>query len=236
MKCPACAAVVPDGSYECPGCGVNFKKWRAINEAPVPATAVILEKKEVVEKKEAVNVPIMPIILGVLFCAAAAGGYVAYKYVASGSPTTEQVSAQPETEAPLPTAGFDRLYQEYGAKAASLHIGAQEAEARKFFQAGADMIRNMDFAAMQTAGMKDPEKPLNEEERRKILIDGAAEYIEKTYGASEVAAEQARMETVADKILKGGDAAVNSTALLDTYALRFQREGALAEIERMRAR
>jgi hypothetical protein len=40
MKCPSCAHVQPDESLECPGCGVNFAKWKARAEGQTAAPAI----------------------------------------------------------------------------------------------------------------------------------------------------------------------------------------------------
>ncbi|MFA6434353.1 MAG: hypothetical protein WCW52_06625 [Elusimicrobiales bacterium] len=69
------------------------------------------------------------------------------------------------------------------------------------------------------------------------LISGAEKYTEKIFGPAAVEEEKAKTETLIrrNKKKKQRPAAGNAEVFLGTFKTRFQREGALAALERMRA-
>lgn len=68
------------------------------------------------------------------------------------------------------------------------------------------------------------------------LLAGADKYMERTFSQNALSSNQIKAETPKGRNVKGSqDPAAGAASLFETYRARFQREGALAQLARMRA-
>ena len=186
MKCPACSVTLPDGSSDCPGCGVNFEKW---SHRVKPGTDVQAAPEPAAEREEeSVDFPVFKTLAACLLVGALSIGGKAYKkYLPNGlsdlakpsyikkAPESQPVGTVPAAPgAPAVPAGpatdlsgFNTVMGEYSSKANMLHAAVKDDEARKFFQYGIDDAMAMSFDGMEEAGMPVPEMPFTEEETKR---------------------------------------------------------------------
>ena len=186
MKCPSCSANLPDDAADCPGCGINFEKWSnraAAQGQPGPAS------ETAAAAEEGTYFPVFWVVAACLLIGGFYFGNKAYhKYLPGGLTdlakpkfiNKDQPQAAAAAQPAQPPAkpgpelllnGFDSVFRDYSARAASFGLQVIEGDARKFFQYGVDDAYGMDFDMMEAAGLTFGDTPFTEEEKNKAKTE-----------------------------------------------------------------
>lgn len=184
MKCPACSVNLPDGSTDCPSCGVNFEKWN-LRAARANLPPELREEAPVAPAGDSFlsDLPIGKIVMLLVLAGGVYGAHRAcrtympggladmakptYKETAETKPAEPPPATVPEKKGPeVPMAGYDALYSQYNLLAESLGAPLAEEHLRRFFDMGVSEANGLGFDAMADVGMAVIEAPFDEGEKR----------------------------------------------------------------------